>query len=241
MKYLFIFAHPDDETVACAGTLRRLAETGEDILVVTVTDGGAGEVSQHVQARLEKFASVGELRRQELDDALKFLGVQNYKVLHFQDGQITNEIVWGQLRSAVIDLIDSYKPDVVITFDHSGWYFHLDHGGVSIATTLAVQQAEFPPAVFFHVHFKVNQSRWSYVFPETQPITHRVNVTDLKEIKLKTLNFHDSQDFHTIKQQLMDPVDHFEAYQLVHSTPAGQQMLKNHSLFVPIDHTQGEV
>ena len=45
LNFLFIFAHPDDETVACAGTILQLRAAGHLVTVVSVTDGGAGEAS----------------------------------------------------------------------------------------------------------------------------------------------------------------------------------------------------
>lgn len=230
-KYLFIFAHPDDETVACAGTLHKLVQAGEDVMVVSVTDGGAGQVHERAHARLAEFPSVNALRRVELSDALELLGVKNSQVLHFQDGQITNEVVWGELRSTLIDVIDSYKPDVVVTFDHSGWYFHLDHVGTSIATTWAVQEAKFPPAVFFLSHFRVQNTKWKYVYSEKMPITHVVDVSDVKALKLAALEKHQSQNLEEPKRQLTSDPKSEELYQLVSVTPAGKTLLKDLGIF----------
>jgi N-acetylglucosamine malate deacetylase 2 len=241
MKYLFLFAHPDDETVACAGTLHKLVERGEDVMVISVTDGSGGQVHQRAQAQLEVFQTVGKLRRHELEETLHFLDIKQHKVLDFNDGQITNEMVWSQLKSAIVKCIDEYRPDVVVSFDHSGWYFHLDHIAVSIATTLAVQEAKFPPAVFWLSHFRVNQSKWKYIYSEQMPITHRVDVTDVKEMKLHALELHASQDLNEPRRQITTEEKHFELYQLAHVTEQGKQLLKQQDLFVVLDQTQGEV
>jgi len=230
MKYLFIFAHPDDETVACAATLHALSSAGEDVLVVSVTDGGGGEVSSQVKATHSEVP-VGTIRTEELAQALKLLGVKNYQVLHFTDGQITNHMVWGELRGAIIEVIDSYHPDVVVTFDHSGWYFHLDHVAVSIATTLAVQQAEFPPDVFFFAHFRVNDSKWKYIYTDQLPITHRVDATKFKQSKYAALSAHVSQDLTGPKRQLDSEPKHYELYQLASASEKGKKLLKQHWLF----------
>lgn len=234
MKHLFIFAHPDDETVATAGTLHKLVKAGEDVLVVSVTDGGGGEVQQSAQPSLSTYHSVGELRKHELQDALTVLGVKHYNILSFQDGKITNEMVWGELRSSLIDVIDSYQPDFVYTFDHSGWYFHLDHVATSIATTWAVQQAKFPPAVFFLVHFRVNNTKWKYVYSDKMPITHTVDVTDVKELKFNALDKHQSQNLVEPRRQLAAETEHKELFQLASATTRGKTLLKHHWLFQPV-------
>lgn len=140
-------------------------------------------------------------------------------------------MVWGQLRSSIIDVIDSYKPDVLVTFDHSGWYFHLDHVGVSIATTLAVQQAEFPPQLFFLSHFRVNQTKWKYIYSDQMPFTHAVDVTDLKPLKLKALDLHESQNLHEPRRQVTSEEKHYEYYQLAHASEEGLKLLEQNSIF----------
>lgn len=231
MKHLFIFAHPDDETVACAGTISKLRSAGEEVLVVTVTDGAGGEVNPAAQALLAELKSVGQLRQHELRAALAVLSVDNYQVLPFTDGQITNEMVWGVLRSTLIDVIDAYRPDFVYTFDHSGWYFHLDHVATSIATTWAVQEAKYPPTVFFLSHFRVSNSKWKYVYSKKMPVTHVVDVTDLKPVKLAAFDAHQSQNLTEPRRQLENESPHLEYFQLAFPTPAARKLLKNHWLF----------
>lgn len=240
MKYLFLFAHPDDETVACAGTMHLLAQQGHEVFVVTATDGSGGEVSVKSREK-NKQKDVGSIRRSELHEALLFLGVKTYKVLDFVDGQITNEIVWGQLRSAIIDVIDAYQPDVLVTFDHSGWYFHLDHVGVSIATTLAVQQAQFPPKIFMLSHFRVNQTKWKYIYSENMPITHVVDVTELKSLKLRALELHESQNLDEPRRQVNSEQQHFEYYQLAHASQEGLDLLEQHPIFQRRDQVRDMV
>ena len=42
---LGIFAHPDDESLACGGTLARLADAGCRVVVVCASHGEAGSIS----------------------------------------------------------------------------------------------------------------------------------------------------------------------------------------------------
>ncbi len=234
MTYLFLFAHPDDETVACAGTIKRLTEAGHRVVVVSVTDGSAGQVSARAQADLAAAGSVGALRRAELAAACQQLGVHEWRILEYEDGHITNEAVWSELTQSCIEVIDAYRPDVVVTFDHTGWYFHLDHVAVSIATTLAVQQAAHQPDLFFHVHVMVNSARWRYVFADTAPITHVVDVSHLKDFKLDVINAHASQDITTIINYVQQGFRHYETYQLVRATPQGEALLMDANIFVPV-------
>lgn len=229
MKYLFIFAHPDDETVACAGTIKQLVDQGDEVIIVSATDGGAGELSEAVNKQF-KGQSAKDIRRRESAAVAQQLGVIEFRFLDFEDGEITNQTVWGPLTLQITQLIDEFTPDVVVTFDHSGWYFHLDHVGVSIATTLAYHQAEHRPAALLFSHLVVSGSKWQYVFDQHPPITHRVFVDD-RQAKLAALEKHASQNLSRIKQKVTQETHHYELYQLAFSSGQGQQLLDQHSVF----------
>jgi LmbE family N-acetylglucosaminyl deacetylase len=231
MKYLFIFAHPDDETIACAGTIKKLIEAGDQVTVVSVTDGGAGEVKPEAQAKLKELGSVSALRRYEFAQITQLLGLEQTKILDFQDGQITNEMVWGKLKQRIIDLIDEVQPEVVITFDHSGWYFHLDHVGTSIATTLAVQEAAHPPEVFFLSLFKMNRTKWNYIYPEKLPFTHVVDFSDMVEMKLQAIDLHLSQTLQEPRRRIVEDKEYQELFQLAWCTDKGKKILAEQNIF----------
>jgi len=231
MRCLFIFAHPDDETVSCAITIKKLTEAGHEVTVVSVTDGGAGEVMRSAQPNLKKFGSVGELRRHELQQVCAFLGVKKLDILNFKDGEITNQEVWGKLTIACQEKIDEYQPDLLVTFDHTGWYFHLDHVAVSIATTLAANQAKHSPQIFFHTLMLVENTKWSYVFPKNLPVTHQVDSSQNREVKIEAMRLHASQDLDTVKRWVEERQPYFELFQLVSATSEGEKMLQNQSIF----------
>ncbi len=232
MTYLFLFAHPDDETIACAGTMKQLIDAGEEVILVSATKGEAGEVvTAEAKKQLAKFGSVAALRQYELEQVSQLLNVSKLKFLDFEDGEITNKTVWGPLTNAFIELFDSYKPDVVVTFDHSGWYYHLDHVGVSIAATLAYQKAKHVPDVFLLSYLQVEGSKWKYFYPEKLPITHRVDATGQRDLKLQALDLHNSQDTKTVEAKIARETPHYEVYQLAAASAAGQKLMENSRIF----------
>lgn len=181
MKYLFLLAHPDDEAVAAGGTIRLLANQGDGIAVVLATKGEAGEGQTD--------------RLQEFERSCGILGIKKTEVLSFKDGEINNKIVWGELELAFIDKIEKYKPDVLVTFDHSGWYFHLDHVGVSIAALRAVQRAKHrvDALLFTLFHPPGIKIKWPYVYQKKLPITHVVNIKSVLKQKIQAIKAHESQ------------------------------------------------
>jgi LmbE family N-acetylglucosaminyl deacetylase len=76
--------HPDDETLGLGGTIAQVSAQGVDVMVVSVSDGGAAypDISRFDQLALERT------RRAELDCAARVLGVRRVVRLGLPDGRI---------------------------------------------------------------------------------------------------------------------------------------------------------
>jgi LmbE family N-acetylglucosaminyl deacetylase len=136
MKFIFVFAHPDDETFSSGGTIAKLTRNKHNVILATATKGEAGEPGNPPITTRDK---VGEVREQELRRAAKILGVSKIHFLGLIDGTlryIKNE----RLEDKVLKILEEEKPDVVITFDKGGGSNHPDHKAVSRATTKAFKE-----------------------------------------------------------------------------------------------------
>jgi len=221
MKYLCFFAHPDDEVVAGGGTIRQLADNGDEVVVVLATDGGGSG----------KKGADAKTRKKELADSCRILGVKEFKILKYKDGEITNSQVWGEMTEEFIVLIEQYKPEAVMTFDHSGWYFHLDHVGVSLAALRAVQKSNHQVDVllFNLFHPPGTKSRWPYVYQKKLPVTHEVDIRKVKEIKIEAIKAHQSQQL-PFMVWLPGGMDK-EYFQLVLASKKGKIWLEKSKIF----------
>ena len=144
---LGIFAHPDDESLACGGTLARLADAGARVIVVCASRGEAGSVCD--PSLVPDGDSLGGVRARELVDAAAILGVAEVIVLDHPDGDLR----WAhvpELHAEIVLMIERYRPDAVITFAEDGLYWHLDHIGVHERTYTAVLSlgAAAPPLYY---------------------------------------------------------------------------------------------
>ena len=135
---LAVFAHPDDESLACGGLLARCADLGAQVSLLCVTHGEHGHRK-----------GLGETRARELREASRVLGIANLVLLHYQDGMLR----WadaGQLEADIHAAIRRFSPHVVITFDEDGLYWHPDHIAVHERTTAAVAaMCEDAPALYY--------------------------------------------------------------------------------------------
>jgi len=130
---LVIAPHPDDEAIACSGTLLRHVASGDGVVVAIATDGrlaGAAPTPDQVAA----------LRRDEAFAAARLLGVERLEWLGLPEGS------WEEpeLRTLLHDLLERYEPTVV--YAPSRVDFHPEHLAVAHALaralgTLAVDAA----------------------------------------------------------------------------------------------------
>lgn len=131
---LTILAHPDDESFGMGGTLAKYSAEGVDVHICIATDGAAGSVAEgHEDARADLVA----VRTVELDKAIAILGGTLHKLNYRDSGYINDpanqhpeafiNVDTDEAVGRIVKLIRDLKPDVVVTHDETGGYFHPDH------------------------------------------------------------------------------------------------------------------
>lgn len=142
---LAVFAHPDDESLACGGLLAWCAELGARVSLLCATHGEDGPDA-------DAPAALRETRARELQAAARVLGVSDLVVLDHPDGMLP----WvdaAALEADILDAIRRVRPDVVITFGEDGLYWHQDHIAIHERTTAAVAALEVmgdpAPALYY--------------------------------------------------------------------------------------------
>src|SRR5262245_52436012 len=124
---LAVWAHPDDEAFLSAGLILDYTARGDRVVVITATLGERGTddpVSWPPQR-------LGELRHDELRRSLATLGVDEYRLLGFEDGTCHTVDGTDAIARHIVDI----EPDVIVTFGPDGMTGHLDHCAVSRWTT----------------------------------------------------------------------------------------------------------
>ncbi len=140
LRLLCITAHPDDECFAFGGALAQAAQRGIETSLICITDGSAG--SYHGTAKTT--SELGQLRRAELAASCNILGVRNYEVLDYQDGQL-EFASFSNLAGDLVQRIRILRPHVIITFGGDGAInTHADHTVTSSVATAAFHWAGSP-------------------------------------------------------------------------------------------------
>jgi N-acetyl-1-D-myo-inositol-2-amino-2-deoxy-alpha-D-glucopyranoside deacetylase len=141
---LLVHAHPDDESIGTGATMAKYAAEGAGVTLVTCTLGELGEVIPPGLAHLAADADggLGEYRIGELAAACAALGVPDHRFLggpgRWRDsgmmGLPSNEApdcFWqadvDEAAGDLLSVIREVRPQVLVSYDHNGFYGHPDH------------------------------------------------------------------------------------------------------------------
>ena len=193
---LAIFAHPDDESFRCGGTLALLAWRGIKVQIITATRGEAGSCGEPPLCRTEELAGV---REQELRCACAGLFIEPPIFLDYFDGKLAavNE---KKAVARIIREIQIHKPQVLLTWPSDGLSGHPDHVTVSRWTKLAYQEIakekKAPIAVYhlampYSVANELDLSQLHSIPDEEISLT--VDVAEAWEQKLAAIRCHRTQ------------------------------------------------
>jgi LmbE family N-acetylglucosaminyl deacetylase len=140
-----LHAHPDDEAIFTGLTVRRLADAGVRVVLVTATNGEEGEP----RVPLGPGVTMRRRRTAELEHACELLGVERLHLLGYRDsgahagpyhrrafGAAAVHRVAGRLRR----IVEAEGANALLHYDPRGIYGHVDHVQVHRAGARVVEQ-----------------------------------------------------------------------------------------------------
>jgi LmbE family N-acetylglucosaminyl deacetylase len=129
---VFLHAHPDDEAIFTGVAIRRLADAGVRVVLVTATSGEAGEP----RTRLAPGEQLHHRRLDELEQACGILGVSRLVLLGYQDSGAHDGPYRpgtlgatdpGSAADALAAVVEAEGADTLVHYDPRGIYGHVDH------------------------------------------------------------------------------------------------------------------
>jgi N-acetyl-1-D-myo-inositol-2-amino-2-deoxy-alpha-D-glucopyranoside deacetylase len=165
---LLVHAHPDDESINNGATMAKYVAEGVGVTLVTCTGGEMGEIlvpeMEHMAA--DKDDTLAGQRKVELDNAMKELGVTDYRYLGgfqkyrdsgmqwHEDGHaipaddVHENAFWNadltEAADHLVAVIREVRPQVMVTYDEFGNYGHPDHIQAHRVATYAAALAAVP-------------------------------------------------------------------------------------------------
>ena len=174
LTLMAVHAHPDDEASSTGGVLALYSAQGVRTVVVTCTNGEFGDAPGQVKPGEDGHdeEAVAELRLAELRQSAKILGVSHLELLGYHDSGMPEweykdrpdafcNVPLATVAARIGDLIEQYRPQVVISYDDKGMYQHPDHVHAARAAAAAAA-ASMVPAKFYQTAMRA--SSWQRVW-----------------------------------------------------------------------------
>lgn len=181
-----IFAHPDDEAFGPSGTIAKFTKK-DRVYIICVTDGGTyGD---------KKLA---QIRKLELENSGKILGVKKIYFLGFKDGTLSNNL-YHEVAKKIEVVLKKLKPETLITFEPRGVSGHLDHISVTMITNFLFDKLPFIKKVLFYcidTKYRKFIKHYFIYFPsgyEKNEIDLVVDITYVYRQKIESIKAHVSQ------------------------------------------------
>ena len=180
---MVIVAHPDDETISMGGTIRKHISNGDEVNIISMTDG--------VSSRNSSNAADVDKRNHSAELASKILGFNWATRFNFKDNQMDSYPLIEVIR-CIEKAKEKYQPNIIYT--HSGADLNIDHRIVAkaVLTSFRPQPGELCKEIrLFEVASATDYSSPS-LFSNFVPNLY-ISIDKTWEFKLKALNSYNSE------------------------------------------------
>ena len=133
---LAVCAHPDDESFGLGAALATFDESGTSTSVLCFTHGEASTLGADTP-------ELGRVRAGELAAAADELGVAEVELLHYRDGQLSDEPI-AELNTRIHRAVQRAGADLLLVFDEGGITGHADHCRASEAAVAVARELGLP-------------------------------------------------------------------------------------------------
>lgn len=223
LTLMAVHAHPDDEVISTGGVLARYAAEGVRTVLVTCTNGEQGDAPGGIKPGEEGHdtGEVSRIRLKELSESVAHLGIEHVELLGYRDSgmdgweanghpdafaNVPVEVAAGRLG----ELMERYRPQVVLTYDENGGYGHPDHIQAHRIALAATEATGIPDKLYYGAVPRSGVERLmeymrtagidtgdfdpddDFGVPDEQ-ITATIDVSAYAERKIKALEAHGSQ------------------------------------------------
>jgi LmbE family N-acetylglucosaminyl deacetylase len=153
--------HPDDECTSAGAAIALAAAEGIRTVVVTCTNGELGDGPGGIKpgAAGHDASAVAETRLRELIESCRILGVTHSELLGYRDSGMSEwdfkdhpdafcNVPVEESTARLVELMEKYEPDVVISDGDNSGYDHPDHVRAHEITVGAVERSAIPKKLY---------------------------------------------------------------------------------------------
>lgn len=196
-KLLVISAHPDDEAFLAAGIIYANKEAGGTTHLYSATLGEKGSAYVAPKTTEEELKN---LRKSELEEAGKYLGIQKIILDEFPDRDLEHH--QDALEKRIVEVIKTEQPDYVLGFGKNGYTGHKDHIVIGIIGERVALRQNIPYLEFSHPpknlfgdigEFLIKKRAKGSYFDEIESIEPNIVIPVDGNVKLTALKIYQSQ------------------------------------------------
>ena len=138
-RVLVLAPHPDDESLACGGSLILHAENRDPVKIVFLTDGSQADVARE-HSRTEYIA----MRRKEATEACEILGISDFDFWDIPDRTLISS---PDALDRLCDLLRTYSPGLI--YAPSPLEYHPDHRAAANLVWKAAERTQLDATIAF--------------------------------------------------------------------------------------------
>ncbi len=185
-RYLFVFAHPDDEIYTCA-FIKKLVSEGKDVNILYITSGDY------------QGPEMIEVREEEVQESTRLLNVPvaNVHFMRVPERQLMGKV--NEVRENLLTQATNLSPDCIIGHDFEGG--HNGHDAVSFCASRVAEELHIPLYAFPAYHGWPEKRLWNQF--ASHKATDILTLTqDMQVLQDQVIATHTSQAgfFNTIRQ-----------------------------------------
>lgn len=154
---LVIVAHPDDEILGQAGTIRRLVNEGVCCRAVIVAEGLTSRANKRNNADFEKLKELQDDARL----SAKVVGYQSINFCELPDNRLDGMELLDVIK-VVHEYIEKYNPDTIFTHHHGD--LNIDHRIVCEAVLTACRPVKDYTAERIYAFETASSTEWNYTY-----------------------------------------------------------------------------
>jgi len=184
LTMMAVHAHPDDEASSTGGVLATYSAQGIRTVVVTCTNGEFGDGPEGVKpgANGHDEQAVARQRLAELRESAAILGVSDLEMLGYHDSGMPDwdykdradafcNVPEADVAARISDLMEQYRPQVLITYDDQGPYQHPDHVHASRAAQAAFKDSGIAAKLYLTA---MRRSDWQKIWEALRELGEEV-------------------------------------------------------------------
>ena len=185
-RILVVAAHPDDELLGVGGTVRRLADEGNEVYALIMAEGITSRSDKREEADKDELKALKE----DAQSAAKVVGFKEINFLGCPDNRMDSMDLLDVIKKLTV-YIEKYSPDIIFTHHHGD--LNIDHRITNEAVLTCTRPMMGEKVKKIYAFETPSTTEWNYNYSE--PFTPNVyyDITQTVDAKIQGMDCYKSE------------------------------------------------